>query len=97
MIDWGDGTVENYSEAAPILKHKYMFPRTGQIQIIGDFPGIKMKNAVHAAKLLSIDQWGDNEWTSMAGAFQNAKYFHIFAENTPKFADVPLDFSYAFA
>lgn len=75
-VDWGDGTsTKNITLDA---SHTYEKSGTYQVSIIGDFPRIYFaKNYDHnistidndAPKLLSIEQWGSNKWSSMGGAF----------------------------
>jgi gliding motility-associated-like protein len=46
-----------------------------EVSISGDFPRIYFQNfnlsTADRAKILSIEQWGDQEWSSMSGAFWN--------------------------
>ena len=67
-IDWGDGTIETKTSANP--SHVYTTPGTHTIKITGAFPRIYLGgNATMAAKIRSVEQWGDIEWTSMEKAF----------------------------
>jgi|GEM_PF-5972529 len=53
----GDGTID------------FPQPGTFQIQISGLFPQIRFNNTGDRDKIISIDQWGTNEWASMYRAF----------------------------
>jgi len=58
-----------------------------EISISGDFPRIYFQNfnlsAEDRAKILSIEQWGDQEWTSMSGAFSNCTNLISNATDSP--------------
>jgi surface protein len=69
-VDWGDGTSTTGLIGNAI--HNYSTVGTYTIKIKGDFPRISFSRNFgksDAQKLLSIEQWGDIKWTSMAGAF----------------------------
>ncbi len=61
------------------------FPEPGiyQVEICGDFPRIYFNNEGDRNKILSVEQWGDKEWTSMEGAFFGASNLVINAADTP--------------
>ncbi len=66
-VDWGDATTTSETGNAT---HSYAMPGIHTIKITGNFPRIHFdNNAVDREKLLTIEQWGDIEWTSMEGAF----------------------------
>ena len=52
-----------------------VYPAAGTytIAISGNFPRIFFNYAGDAEKILSVDQWGDEQWTSMAFAFAGAR------------------------
>jgi len=69
-VDWGDGTSTSGLTGDAI--HDYTSVGTYTVKIKGDFPRISFSRnfgATDAEKLLSIEQWGEIKWTSMAGAF----------------------------
>jgi surface protein len=69
-VDWGDG-ISSFGVTANAT-HTYSEVGTYTIKIRGDFPRISFSRNFgdsDAQKLLSIEQWGDIRWTSMAGAF----------------------------
>lgn len=68
-VDWGDGTPPtNHTGDA---SHIYAAPGTYTVSITGLFPRIfnGSQPQKDPAKLVSIEQWGNNTWTSMNGAF----------------------------
>jgi surface protein len=67
IIDWGDGTLE-YNKTGNTT-HTYVTPGTHTITISGTFPRIYFNFTGDRTKIISIEQWGANPWTSMLGAF----------------------------
>lgn len=66
-VDWGDGnTSTNQTGNAT---HTYATPGTYTVTISGIFPRIFFNGSGDRRKLLTIEQWGDNQWTSMDRAF----------------------------
>ena len=67
-VDWGDGTlIENFTGGNP--SHIYAYPGTYEVQVVGVFPHFNLGKGTreNAAKLISIDQWGDIVWEDMSG------------------------------
>ena len=85
-IDWGDGSVT--TSVSGNASHTYASPGTYSVEISGLFPGVNFNNYPDAPKLLSIDQWGDNEWQDMTDAFEGAINMHINATDTPNMSAV---------
>ena len=84
VVDWGDSTsstITTYNDAA--LTHVYSTPGTYQISISGSFGGLYFNNSGDKLKLSSIDQWGNNVFTSMANAFYGC------SNMTGNFTDYP--------
>ncbi|SMG52841.1 gliding motility-associated C-terminal domain-containing protein [Marivirga sericea] len=58
-----------------------------EVSISGDFPRIYFQNfnlsAEDRAEILTIEQWGDQEWSSMDGAFSNCVNLVLEATDTP--------------
>jgi gliding motility-associated-like protein len=80
-VDWGDGTPpENWTGNAT---HTYASPDVYEVKITGDFPRIYFNNTGDKEKIISINQWGNNLWTSMNSAFRGC----INLEGT--FTDIP--------
>ena len=84
-IDWGDGTVvENVSDTQT---HEYANPGNYQVSITGD-PRFIRPAQDNAAKLISIDQWGDIRWNAMQAAFRDASKMIYNATDAPDLSRV---------
>ncbi|WP_345261646.1 BspA family leucine-rich repeat surface protein [Marivirga lumbricoides] len=61
------------------------FPAVGnyRVTIVGDFPQIYFDNSGDKDKLLRVEQWGDNPWTSMGRAFHGCSNLRITATDAP--------------
>ena len=74
MIDWGDGTVETVSTAGPHV-HDYGVDSIYTVAVTGSVEGYDgMNNSGDCpcngqAKLVSVDQWGKLDFSSMKYAF----------------------------
>nr|WP_288936239.1 BspA family leucine-rich repeat surface protein [uncultured Allomuricauda sp.] len=97
-VDWGDGTSD--SNVSGDITHTYGVPGTYQVSISGTFPRIYFEAEVVSGgsgfsvnglddnnKLLSIDQWGSNQWTSMRNAFFGCENMVINATDIPDFSN----------
>jgi surface protein len=96
-IDWGDGTVEDITNADFInytVQHEYAEAGTYTVAIKGTFPAIFMDvNAgivtqADALKLASIEQWGSNPWANMYGAFAGCGNMVYNATDVPDLSQV---------
>ena len=86
-IDWGDGSVS--AGVTDSQTHRYETPGEHTVAIAGDFDRMNMAgNAANAAKLVSIDQWGDIRWTSMRSAFYGAANMVYRATDIPDLSSV---------
>ncbi len=85
-IDWGDGLVD-YNVTTSIT-HPYDTSGTYQVKIIGDFPQIKFNNSGDKNKILSVEQWGTQSWTSMEFAFWGCSYLEVNASDIPDLSNV---------
>ncbi|WP_299246482.1 BspA family leucine-rich repeat surface protein [uncultured Aquimarina sp.] len=80
-VDWGDGTIETgFIEDA---SHQYAATGMHTVTITGDFPRILFNNTGDKDKIISVDQWGDNPWNSMAFAFWGCANLQINATDSP--------------
>lgn len=52
--------------------HTYDTPGTYTVSISGDFPRIYSRDSDDPEKILTVEKWGDIEWTFMADAFYGA-------------------------
>ena len=94
-IDWGDGTIS--FNVTGDQTHTYASPGWHTVTISGDFTRIKLgDNTANALKLVSIDQWGDMQWSSMQLAFKNARNMVYRAADAPDLSRVT-DMSQMFA
>ena len=80
-VHWGDGNSTTHVGDAT---HTYAEADNHTVSISGDFTQIRLGgDATNAARLKSIDQWGDIEWTTMEEAFQWASSMTYKATDTP--------------
>ena len=85
-IYWGDGT--NSTGVAGTVTHTYINHGTYEVSIYGDLEAISLDGHPDAAKLVSIDQWGDVSWTTMNSAFGGAVNMVYRATDTPDLSSV---------
>ena len=66
------------------------FPTPGiyQVEISGDFPRIYFNNSLDKEKILSVEQWGDINWTSMERGFYGCKNLTVPATDAPDLSGV---------
>ncbi|MEO1051719.1 MAG: BspA family leucine-rich repeat surface protein [Bacteroidota bacterium] len=66
------------------------FPSAGtyRIEITGTFPRIFFNGSNDRRKILSIEQWGSNAWTSMAAAFRGCSNLVVSAPDAPNLSGV---------
>jgi surface protein len=107
QIDWGDceagicaeRNVQAYNGVNQTISHTYATSGNHTIKIWGIFPrlhcGYNATTQAECKKLVSIDQRGDNQWTSMNAAFYGASGLVVKASDTPNLAKV-MDMSYMF-
>lgn len=80
-IDWGDGSFEDTITGN--ITHIYIKAGTYKIRISGDFPRIYFNNSGDKDKITSIDQWGTQQWVSMASAFYGCSMLELNVSDTP--------------
>ena len=85
-VEWGDGSSDN--NITGDITHTYGDAGTYTVTIIGDFPRIYFNNAGDRQKILTIQQWGDIAWTSMANAFYGCSNLRISAIDAPDLSNV---------
>ena len=87
-VDWGDGKSPTDNVIGDITYH-YSSPGTYTVRISGDFTRIHLGgDSANAAKLLSIDQWGNATWSSMESAFATASNMVYRATDVPDLSGV---------
>ena len=92
-IDWGDGTVEE--DVSGRQSHRYDAAGTYTVRISDGITRFHLAGRGVAPKLVSIDQWGTAQWTSMREAFQGASNMGYNATDAPDLSRVT-DTSYMF-
>ena len=92
-VIWGDGTISENVRGDQT--HPYATSGDHTVTILGGFERIYLNNA-GVAKLVSIDQWGDTQWTSMQNAFQGAGNMAYKAIDVPDLSGVR-DMSHMFS
>lgn len=82
-VNWGDSS-ENVNVTEDIT-HTYDTAGTYTVIITGNFPRLYFSSTStsDAAKLLSVEQWGNNQWSSMERAFYGASNMVFNATDTP--------------
>ena len=87
-VDWDNDGVFDEFGLANSSTHDYEVIGTYTIRIHGTFDSIQFGNGGDKEKILSIDQWGTNSWTSMQFAFSGATNLQVPATDTPDFSAV---------
>lgn len=94
-VDWGDGNqTTGITGPDPDPSHTYTSPGTYTVEITlnvvpGGFSRIYLaQNSTNAAKLQSIEQWGDPRWQNMEGAFAGASDMTYNAPGAPALSSV---------
>ncbi len=89
-IDWDNDGVMDETLASPntSVTHDFGTPGTYTIQICGSYPYINWDYSDDQEKLIRVNQWGDNAWTTMADAFYGASNMTITATDTPDLSSV---------
>ena len=89
-IDWGNGTINE--NVTGNITHFYDSPGVYTVTISGNYPqpciSVTGCGGSDAEKIVSIDQWGDNAWQSMAGSFQGSPDFLINDPLSPDLSQV---------
>ncbi len=93
IVNWGDGdiTYGNTGDAS----HVYDAPGVYEISISGEFPRIFFNEAGDKDKIISIEQWGNNEWTSFYAAFAGCSNLIDNSSDVPDLSNVT-DMRYCF-
>lgn len=86
QVDWGDGTIENNITGNGV--HTYTTVGIYTVKIVGLFPRIYFNNAPISHKILTVEQWGTNKWTSMENAFHRCQNLKIVASDIPDLSNV---------
>jgi len=81
-VDWGDGSIDTevYTESTT---HTYQEPGIYTVRISGDFPHLYFPSHSDSEKLLSVEQWGSQQWVSMYYSFYKCSNMVINAKDVP--------------
>jgi surface protein len=85
-VDWGDGNTS--TNQATNATHTYATSGIYTIKITGVFPRIYFWAFNDKQKILTVEQWGTNQWSSMKYAFYSANNLNILAGDSPYMANV---------
>jgi len=85
-IDWGDGNFD--TGVTGDITHVYESAGTYTISISGTFPRFYCNNQCDKEKILTVQSWGDLEWTSMDSAFEGCSNLDVVAQDTPDLSQV---------
>ena len=94
-IDWGDG--QSNQNVTSDITHNYANPGTYTVSITGIFPYFKNCEVAvgpeylvcqNNNKLISINNWGDQEWRAMMGSFRDAENMTFDTTQVPEFVNV---------
>ncbi|MFY0690212.1 MAG: BspA family leucine-rich repeat surface protein [Cyclobacteriaceae bacterium] len=88
-VNWGDGTVQSgYTGDA---SYTYASAGTYTVSITGDFPRIYFNGGEEGQdkdKIITIEQWGDIQWSSMYRAFRDCDSLQLTANDVPDLSNV---------
>ncbi len=82
-VDWNNDNVFDEFGLTGDATHDFGTTGTYTIRIRGDFPRIYFNNGGDRQKILSVEQWGSNVWSSMQNAFYGATNLTINATDAP--------------
>ena len=92
-VNWGDGSTDNSQTTD--ATHTYNTAGTHTVEITGDFPALQsyefgdpIEDFNNAAKLVSIENWGDIEWKTMEQAFRGCVNMEYNATDIPNLSNV---------
>lgn len=90
-IDWGDGSVNH--NVTHSISHTYTSKSATAsdiytIKITGIYPQIVNKTDTDSKNFLSVEQWGNSQWSSMASAFEETSTLVFNAKDTPDLSRV---------
>ncbi|MEE9439071.1 MAG: PKD domain-containing protein [Saprospiraceae bacterium] len=71
-INWGDGNTN--SGQTSNATHTYASAGDYQVNISGDFPRIYFNYGSQRLKIIAINQWGTQVWSSMESAFEGCQF-----------------------
>ncbi len=81
-VDWGDSTTDTTVYTGDAT-HTYAVAGTYTVTITGNFPHFRNKWPRDREKILSIEQWGTQQWASMYRSFSGCSNLVSNATDTP--------------
>lgn len=87
-VDWNNDGIYDQLGVTGGANHNFGSPGEYTIRIRGDFPRIFFNDQGDKEKLLSVDQWGSIEWSSMEKAFMGCSNLEILALDVPDLSTV---------
>jgi len=87
-VDWNNDGIYDQLGVTGGTTHNFGSPGEYTIRIRGDFPRIFFNDQGDKEKLLSVDQWGLIEWSSMEKAFMGCSNMDIRALDVPDLSAV---------
>ncbi|WP_299768629.1 BspA family leucine-rich repeat surface protein [uncultured Dokdonia sp.] len=86
-VDWGDMSTPDTNVSGAIT-HTYPTTGTYTVTISGTFPTIFFNNGGDREKILTVENWGNPVWNSMARAFHGCTNLVINAPDSPDLSQV---------
>ena len=92
-INWGDGVEETYTGPDPAPDHTYSSEGTYTVTITGTFPRIHFGDGndapgVNRDAIMSVEQWGNMQWSTMEEAFEGTTNLTLDTDDTPNLENV---------
>ena len=92
-VNWGDSPTSTSTNQTGNATHTYVVAGEYEVRISGNFPRIYPGGAdfygnLNSNSIISIDQWGTGQWTSMAHAFRYATNLAGQASDSPDLSRV---------
>ncbi len=86
-VDWGDDSQD--SDVTGEITHTYDSAGTYIVVITNEFKNIKFATTnTDAKKILSVEQWGDTQWSTMGNAFNGCENLVLNATDAPDLSQV---------
>ncbi len=87
-VDWDNDGVADQTGLTGNVTHDYGTAGTYTVRIKGTFPRIFFNNGGDKSKVMSVEQWGSNNWINMTRAFFGANNLVINASDVPSLSGV---------
>jgi len=87
-VDWDNDLVFDEFGLTGSVTHDFGSPGIKTIRIRGNFPRIFFNNTGDKDKIISVDQWGSQVWSSMESAFYGCSNLHVNALDNPDLSNV---------